>query len=102
MGNSLTPVLQSIGESKLLHALARIQDLIRLGGGISVEQAGEPVDQGGEESEAVIFVEMIFPFETRPDTLMIGGPRSARMAGIGFVVYHEDLPVNDFRYLSDA
>jgi len=66
------------------------------------EISGEPVDWGDVEPETIIFVELLFPFASRPATLTIGGPRSARMAEIGFVVYHRDLPVNDFRYLSAA
>jgi len=66
------------------------------------EISGEQVEWGEEEPETIIFVELLFPFKSRPARLTIGGPGSARMAEIGFVVYHEELPVNDFRYLSDA
>jgi len=67
------------------------------------EISGEPVPRAdGEEREMVIFAELFFPFESKPGTLTIGGPRVARSAQIGFVAYHKGLPVNDFRYLSEA
>ncbi|MHC4972251.1 MAG: hypothetical protein ACYTG3_07960 [Planctomycetota bacterium] len=56
------------------------------------EITGEPT---GESKETVIFVAIEYPLTGRPGTLTLRGPR----ASIGFVVYHESLPVNDFRYL---
>jgi hypothetical protein len=56
------------------------------------EITGEPT---GESEETVIFVAIEYPLAGRPKTLTLRGPR----ASIGFVVYHESLPVNDFRYL---
>jgi hypothetical protein len=55
-----------------------------------------------EEREPVIFVRMIYPLRGRPETLTIAPPRSGAArspANIGFVAYHHELPVNDFRYL---
>jgi len=53
---------------------------------------GEPT---GESEETVIFVAMEYPLAGRPKTLTLRSPP----ASIGFVVYHDGLPVNDFRYL---
>jgi len=67
------------------------------------EISGEPLPLAeGEEPETVIVAELFFPFESRPKALTIGGPQVARSAQIGFVAYHKSLPVNDFRYLSEA
>jgi hypothetical protein len=59
------------------------------------EVTGEPLPPA-DEPENVLFVELFYPFPTRPDALILNGPAGA---GIGFVVYHRGLPVNDFRYL---
>jgi len=60
---------------------------------------GEPIVVEGEELETVIFVELVYPFDTRPDTLTFVNGRGA---SIGFVAYHQGVAVNDFRYLSPA
>ena len=59
------------------------------------EITGEPLPAQGAK-EKVIFAELLYPFETRPEGLTLSGPAPA---SIGFVVYHHGLPVNDFRYL---
>ncbi|MEM7145374.1 MAG: hypothetical protein AAF591_09575 [Verrucomicrobiota bacterium] len=70
------------------------------------EITGEPLPVGeGEDAEAVVFVELEYLLEGKPETLQISGP-SGRSGGetgtasIGFVAYHEGLPVNEFRYLA--
>ena len=65
------------------------------------EITGEPVPVSEEEADPVIFAELFYPFEARPATLAIGQLSRSARAGIGFVTYHQGLPVNDFRYLGD-
>jgi hypothetical protein len=62
------------------------------------EVSGEPLP-AGDDPEPVIFVELFYPFASRPASLTLGAPRDPTPAGIGFVAYHQGLPVNDFRYL---
>jgi len=56
------------------------------------EITGEPT---GESKETVLFVAIEYPLAGHPKTLTLRAPQ----ASIGFVTYHEGLPVNDFRYL---
>ncbi len=62
------------------------------------EITGEPLTPVDGEAETVVFTRLEYPLEGRPRTLTIGGS-SASEAGIGFVVYHDGIAVNDFRYL---
>ena len=59
------------------------------------EITGEPT---GASKETVLFVAIEYPLAGRPKALTFRGPP----ASIGFVAYHEGLPVNDFRYLGGA
>ncbi len=53
-----------------------------------------------EEPEYTINARLHYPFNQRPQTLtFMLGPRMAGVS-VGFVVYHEGVSVNDFRYLS--
>jgi hypothetical protein len=66
------------------------------------EITGEPLAVSGEESQTVLFVKLVYPLRRTPGVLSISAPRQENgvvSAGIGFVVYHQGLPVNDFRYL---
>jgi hypothetical protein len=67
------------------------------------EITGEPLPVEGDE-EIVVFAELRYPLQTRPRTLSIRPPveKDTGMVGatIGFVVYHDEVPVTDFRYLS--
>ena len=60
---------------------------------------GEPLAPGEEPTETVIFARLDYAFEGRPDTLTFIGLQSQAVASLGFVVYHEGVAVNDFRYL---
>jgi len=62
------------------------------------EITGEALTRIDGEAETVVFARLEYPFEGRPRTLTIGGS-TASEAGIGFVVYHGGIAVNDFRYL---
>jgi hypothetical protein len=63
------------------------------------EITGEALPPGDGDSETVVFARLGYPLEGRPRTLTIGGAIAGR-AGIGFVVYHDQIAVNDFRYLA--
>jgi hypothetical protein len=63
---------------------------------------GEPLPAGDEEPEPVIFVVIKYPLRGRPATLAVRPPVTETgfsAANVGFVVYHNGIHVNDFRYL---
>jgi hypothetical protein len=58
-----------------------------------------PVIEG--EAETVVSAELFYPFASgRPDSLELRPPLRFGVASIGFVVYHNTVAVNDFRYLA--
>lgn len=65
---------------------------------------GEPLAVQPDDAEVVIHVLLNYEIGVRPRTLSItppGGSDSQRAsANVGFIVYHNGLPVTDFRYLS--
>jgi hypothetical protein len=63
---------------------------------------GEVVPTPEEEAQVVIRAVIQFPFEQRPAELMLMAPSITGQAGIGFVLYHEGVAVNDFRYLGNG
>ncbi len=67
------------------------------------EVTGEPLPVQPEDAERVVFARLAYPTPGHPASLTIG-PKPFRetdkVASIGFVTYHEELYVNDFRYLS--
>lgn len=68
------------------------------------EITGEPLPNQPKDAELVVFLELLYQLEFQPSTLTIRPPldSDARLAAanIGFVVYHQGVVVNDFRYLS--
>lgn len=66
------------------------------------EVTGDPLIEQSEDAESVIRVELRYPLTAHPRNLAIRPPGSDRgeSASIGFICYHDGLPVNDFRYLS--
>jgi hypothetical protein len=66
------------------------------------EITGEPMAAAADEPEAVLYAVLDYPFAGRPASLEFEAMFAAENArpNIGFVVYHQGLPVNDFRYLS--
>ncbi len=59
---------------------------------------GEPLPlPEGEEPEVVVFARLEYPLPARPERIAFSSPPGA---SVGFVVYHEGVAVNDFRYLS--
>jgi hypothetical protein len=65
------------------------------------EISGEPLPPAGDETATVIFTRIEYSLPERPPVLLLGGSLPAR-SGIGFVVYHGGVAVNDFRYLGPA
>ena len=64
------------------------------------EVSGEPLPTPRDDE--VLFVVLRYPLRTQPRTLILSPPSkdSYAIADIGFVLYHQGVPVNDFRYLS--
>lgn len=67
------------------------------------EITGEPLAVQPTDAEVVIRLSLQYTLESKPSTLTLRPPLSGDgvAATIGFVCYHDGLPVNDFRYLSD-
>ncbi len=69
------------------------------------EITGEPLPNQDENAELVLLAELSYPLSVMSDTLSFSPPGTSAgatgpLANIGFVVYHEGIPVNDFRYLA--
>jgi hypothetical protein len=65
------------------------------------EVSGAPLPKPSDED--VVFITLRYPLATKPAALVIEPPLNDRgyaAADIGFVVYHEGIAVNDFRYLA--
>jgi hypothetical protein len=67
------------------------------------EITGDPLPNQPEDAELVVQVELSYPLQTRPKTVsfrpLLTQDKSIT-TNIGFVVYHQGVAVNDFRYLS--
>ena len=53
----------------------------------------------------VLYAELIYPFEGKPDELIITPPvddQGRAIVTIGFIAYHKAVPIIDFRYLGSA
>jgi len=60
---------------------------------------------GPPADKRVLYIELIYPFEKRPQHLTIIPPLNKAgqpLVSIGFIVYHRNVPVIDFSYLSEA
>jgi len=62
------------------------------------EITGQALPVQPENAEIVVYAVFEHTLPVRPASLVISGPTGS--GGTGFVLYHEGLPVNDFRYLS--
>ena len=65
---------------------------------------GRPVP-GPPEDKRVLAAELVYPFKIRPNTLTIIPPldeRGAPAVSIGFIAYHKEVPVVDYRFISEA
>jgi len=59
---------------------------------------------GPPEDKRVLYAELIYPFNSKPDALAIIPPLTKGGipdASIGFIAYHKEVPVVDYRYLSE-
>ena len=63
---------------------------------------GEALPAGEEKPEIVIAATLVYPFDERPESLTLLAPSETGMAGIGFVLYHRGVAVNDFRFLASG
>jgi hypothetical protein len=63
---------------------------------------GEPLPAKDEDPEIVIRATLLYAFEGSPAVLNLAAPQRTGTAGIGFVLYHKGIAVNDFRYLSSG
>ena len=71
--------------------------------GMKNPYTGRPVP-GPPEDKRVLYAELIYPFERKSGTLTIIPPLGKGGlpdAPIGFVAYHKEVPVVDYRYLSE-
>jgi hypothetical protein len=65
------------------------------------EITGEELPVVEEEAETVVAAELFYAFgEQRPNRLVFSPPTRFGSANVGFVVYHNTVAVNDFRYLA--
>jgi len=79
--------------------------VMKMGPGTRIKRdavTGEPMHEDGEAPEVVVLASLLFPFEGQPDKLTLSAPGVTGMAGIGFVLYHKGVAVNDFRFLSSG
>jgi hypothetical protein len=57
------------------------------------------------EDKRVLYVEISYPFTTKPETLTIIPPldeEGGALISLGFIAYHKSVPIIDFRYLGQA
>ena len=66
------------------------------------EITGEPLPAAEAEAETVVVAQLEFPFTDRPGSLTFAARWSGRGPNVGFVVYHKNIAVNDFRYLTPS
>ena len=64
------------------------------------EITGEPLSEGQEDPEIVVYTSIEYPLEGRPRNVTLHGPAMDPLPSIGFVAYHRSVAVNDFRYLT--
>ena len=66
------------------------------------EITGEALPTPEEDEEVIIRAVFRFPFDQLPAELTLTAPALTGQAAIGFVLYHEGVAVNDYRYLSSG
>jgi hypothetical protein len=60
---------------------------------------------GPPKDKRVLYAELSYPFKTKPKMLTIIPPldrRGVPAVSIGFIAYHKEVPVVDYRYLTEA
>ncbi|NCF19220.1 MAG: hypothetical protein GWP63_13335 [Haliea sp.] len=60
---------------------------------------GEELPVAAEDEETVIAAVLSYQLEGEPAEIVLSPPRGNPMPSVGFVVYHNTVAVNDFRYL---
>jgi len=90
------------GDGRLLEgSIERISPAKRL---VRDQITGDPLAVQPNDAELVVRIGLRYPLDDQPQTLSIYPPmdREANLAtaNIGFVVYHQGVAVNDFRYLA--
>jgi hypothetical protein len=86
------------GDTPLAGELRRIGPRNRI---VRDEITGEELPVVEEDAETVIAAELFYPFAgEQPQSLLFGPPTRFGPANVGFVVYHNTVAVNDFRYLA--
>jgi hypothetical protein len=61
--------------------------------------------QTAPDDKRVLYAEIVYPFDTKPQQLTIIPPTDERgnaIASIGFITYHQAVPVIDFRFLGQS
>jgi hypothetical protein len=66
------------------------------------EISGEPLPAVEGQEEVVVRAVLEYPFEGRPETITFLGTVTEPRPNVGFVAYHGNIAVNDFRYLSPS
>ena len=61
--------------------------------------SGVELPVAAEDEETVIAAVLSYPLEGHPEQLVFSPPRHSPVPNIGFVVYHNTVAVNDFRFL---
>jgi len=60
---------------------------------------------GPPQDKRVLYAELVYPFRKKPEALTIVPPLAEEgnigKVPIGFITYHEGVPINDFRFLSE-
>jgi len=65
------------------------------------EVTGEPLAMQSVDTKPVVFVTLVYDLPQRPTSLTFQTfSGSNTSANVGFMCYHNSLPINDFRYLS--
>jgi hypothetical protein len=57
------------------------------------------------EDKRVLYVEVSYPFKSKPETLTIIPPQDEEgraLVSMGFIAYHKSVPIIDFRYLGQT
>jgi hypothetical protein len=60
---------------------------------------------GPPEDKRVLYVELVYPFESKPEEIIIIPPLGKGgfpEVPIGFIAYHKGVPIVDYRYLSES
>jgi len=63
---------------------------------------GEVLPTPEDQAAPVIRSTLVFPLQTRPETLTLYAPSETGQGNIGFVLYHKGVAVNDFRFLGSG